>query len=201
MVQVIIKSVQCSATSKGSGQRCKRFAIRGGTVCVRHGGGAKQVRQKALERITIAQALATGDRRPPWAIIADAVHTADVLLLDVKMRVEGGEDLTPELTTKLVDALERAARLSKLQIDGKFVEAQTRERDLDAELVVGLFLRSIERVDLSEDQRWSLRRAMAAELQKLGHSEDAPPRPVRAITRSMDGAHRTVVDGDVVEDI
>ena len=42
---------RCRATSKQSGQRCKRFAIPGGTVCNIHGGGAPQVQQAAKDRL------------------------------------------------------------------------------------------------------------------------------------------------------
>lgn len=42
----------CTATAKGSGQRCKRRPIPGGTVCVKHGGGAPQVQMKAKERLS-----------------------------------------------------------------------------------------------------------------------------------------------------
>lgn len=41
---------QCKATSRGSGHRCKLPAIKGGTVCRRHGGSAPQVQKKARER-------------------------------------------------------------------------------------------------------------------------------------------------------
>lgn len=43
--------VRCTATAKGSGLQCKRRPIRGGTVCVKHGGGAPQVKAKAAERL------------------------------------------------------------------------------------------------------------------------------------------------------
>lgn len=42
---------QCTATAKGSGQRCKRRPIIGGFVCKKHGGGAPQVQAKASERV------------------------------------------------------------------------------------------------------------------------------------------------------
>lgn len=42
---------QCTATAKGSRQRCKRRPIPGGSVCVKHGGGAPQVQAKAEERL------------------------------------------------------------------------------------------------------------------------------------------------------
>ena len=45
--------VPCTATSKQSGQRCKRRPIPGGTVCVMHGGGTPRVREKAQERLYV----------------------------------------------------------------------------------------------------------------------------------------------------
>lgn len=41
---------RCTATSKQSGDRCKRFAIPGGTVCVMHGGKSPGVRAAAEAR-------------------------------------------------------------------------------------------------------------------------------------------------------
>ena len=42
---------RCTAHSSRTGQPCKRNAIKGGTVCPSHGGGAPQVKAKAAERI------------------------------------------------------------------------------------------------------------------------------------------------------
>ena len=41
---------QCTATAR-SGERCKRPAMLGGTVCRNHGGAAPQVRRKAALRL------------------------------------------------------------------------------------------------------------------------------------------------------
>lgn len=49
---------QCIATAKGSGERCKRCPIPGGTVCVKHGGGAPHVRAAAARRLAEAKAAA-----------------------------------------------------------------------------------------------------------------------------------------------
>lgn len=46
---------RCTATSKQSGQRCKRAPIVGGTVCRMHGGAAPQVKQAALARLQAYQ--------------------------------------------------------------------------------------------------------------------------------------------------
>ena len=45
---------QCHARSKQSGQRCRRYAIPGGTVCSTHGGAAPQVRRAAERRLAFA---------------------------------------------------------------------------------------------------------------------------------------------------
>jgi hypothetical protein len=42
---------QCTARSGRSGQRCRKAAIRGGTVCATHGGSAPLVRLKARQRL------------------------------------------------------------------------------------------------------------------------------------------------------
>jgi len=45
--------MQCKAKSKRSGIRCRKHAIKGGTVCATHGGSAPQVKLKARERLAI----------------------------------------------------------------------------------------------------------------------------------------------------
>lgn len=70
--------MSCTATAKGSRQRCKRRPIPGGTVCVKHGGGAPQVqlaaeaRLKALIHPAIARLAQLVDQRefPSVAIAA-----------------------------------------------------------------------------------------------------------------------------------
>lgn len=42
---------RCRARSKQSQNRCKRWAITGGTVCSIHGGNAPQVRRSAAQRL------------------------------------------------------------------------------------------------------------------------------------------------------
>ena len=42
---------QCTAKAKGTGERCRRPPIRGGTVCEKHGGSAPQVKRSARRRL------------------------------------------------------------------------------------------------------------------------------------------------------
>jgi hypothetical protein len=46
---------RCRAHSTRSGERCKKAAILGGTVCATHGGSAPQVRARADERLRALQ--------------------------------------------------------------------------------------------------------------------------------------------------
>lgn len=46
---------RCSAHGKHSKRPCKNPAIKGGTVCRKHGGGAPQVQAKAQERLMALQ--------------------------------------------------------------------------------------------------------------------------------------------------
>src|SRR6266699_432934 len=51
----LISDRQCTAHAKHSGLRCKYRAIPGGRVCRFHGGGAPQVKEKALDRLRALQ--------------------------------------------------------------------------------------------------------------------------------------------------
>src|SRR5207253_478542 len=51
-IVVSAKGVQkCSATAKSTGRACQRWAIAGGTVCIKHGGAAPQVKAAAEKRL------------------------------------------------------------------------------------------------------------------------------------------------------
>ena len=42
---------RCTATANATGERCRRYAIAGGTVCPTHGGSAPQVKRAAAMRL------------------------------------------------------------------------------------------------------------------------------------------------------
>lgn len=46
----LVPPKQCSAHSSRTGDRCRAYAIIGGSVCVTHGGAAPQVREAARKR-------------------------------------------------------------------------------------------------------------------------------------------------------
>ena len=53
---------QCKAIAKRSGKQCTKAAIRGGTVCESHGGGAPQVKAAAARALAAAKASAATAR-------------------------------------------------------------------------------------------------------------------------------------------
>ena len=42
---------QCTATCKATRERCRRAPIKGGAVCIKHGGSAPQVKKSARDRL------------------------------------------------------------------------------------------------------------------------------------------------------
>jgi hypothetical protein len=49
-----LKGTRCIADNKNGTGRCRRWAIKGGSVCWHHGGSAPQVRQAAARRLESA---------------------------------------------------------------------------------------------------------------------------------------------------
>lgn len=154
---------RCTATSKGSGARCKRSAIPGGTVCAMHGGSAPQVRAKAQERQLEAGADASlrklwvglDDARPVKDPVAAMERLAGALeqLVDEAgakvaslQSVAGGKDLT-QLRAEVV-LLERAlGHLRALLVDMArlgLAERQVELQQEQAQLVTGAFMAALQ---------------------------------------------------------
>lgn len=68
---------QCTATAKSTGERCKRDAIKGGNVCPVHGGSAKQVKEKAQERLNEMADSTTANVQQDIEDLQDEYEAAD----------------------------------------------------------------------------------------------------------------------------
>jgi hypothetical protein len=97
-----LEQPRCTATAKGTGERCKRRPIPGGTVCVKHGGGAPAVRAAAERRQLEAAAGAVLSKLvwdPAAAPVTDNVSEMQRLAGSMRQAVDvlGGrlEDGTP----------------------------------------------------------------------------------------------------------
>lgn len=79
---------RCTARASGTGKRCKAWAIKGGTVCVTHGGNLPRVKQAAKRRRALAQAERMVQRD---GVDADPVeHLLDSLHQAAKLASIGG---------------------------------------------------------------------------------------------------------------
>lgn len=80
------RNPRCTATSSRTGQRCKRYAVTGGTVCPTHGGRAPQVVAAAGRRH--AAALAERDAAAAVALWGGRrdIHPAEALLELVQLK-------------------------------------------------------------------------------------------------------------------
>lgn len=129
--EVVNKSLdpsRCQARAKQTGKQCGRSPIPGGTVCKIHGGGAPQVRAKALERLKTARDMAlesligqieeAGHFQDPRVLLDTVVRLTDkVELLEGRAtaRTEVDErkhyeEVRLSLTAKLDDLRERHLR-------------------------------------------------------------------------------------------
>jgi hypothetical protein len=114
---------QCEATAKGTGRRCERRAI-AANVCYIHGGRARQVKQKAEQRLAVydAQVAAQAEptvieRREPEELILDALHDTNAVLQQLKAELHGGS-VNPILLQLAGEWLDRLGRLGKVITDG-----------------------------------------------------------------------------------
>jgi hypothetical protein len=80
---------RCTATAKSTGSRCKRYAIAGGTVCVRHGGMAPHVKRKAQERLQLAKARKAMEQHAAMYGAPEEGKSPDVALLEEVARTAG----------------------------------------------------------------------------------------------------------------
>ncbi|MDN5640676.1 MAG: hypothetical protein L0I17_07890 [Actinomycetia bacterium] len=161
-----IWKVRCKATAKHSGEQCKQWAMKGQTVCRKHGGSAPQNRAKgrqrmaewatqaAVERYTegIARKATRGLTDPLAALSelgAEAMATKDALSVMVN-------DLRDQLTNESIEGVEqtravvqlwerafdRAVRIcetmARLDVEGKRVKIQQEQADLMAGLIMSV---------------------------------------------------------------
>lgn len=133
---MVYPSVKCTARSKRTKKQCGLWAIPGLTVCRFHGGGAH--RDVAERRLTLATLL-QNDRRPPWEVLLDAVHVADSLMRDARVKVDGAEDLTPRQLDNLVDSTKLAHHMARTAIDtgaaAKIADVIKRNVDLEGDVI------------------------------------------------------------------
>lgn len=151
-VQKLIPPVMCTGTNT-QGNPCEKWANVGATVCNTHGAAAPQVQAAAERRISLAEALANGDRRPPWEILEDCLHIVDMVLQDVVLEVREKGTATPAVLDKLIQAVERAHRLSKVNLDAGIDQRRLRLAETQAGQMQAIFTRVLSALHLTPEQK------------------------------------------------
>jgi len=173
-----ITGQRCTATAKSTGQQCRRLVL-GGGVCVMHGGRAPQVDAKRRERVALAEMFAQLPRRRPGDILADVVHTADVLAVRAREDLAVRGD-TPESVQALIDATMRAGYLARVALGAGIDERRVQLAEQQGNLVVTALQRIFDQLDLSPDQRALLPTVVPAELRRLTAAQDGTHGPGEA---------------------
>lgn len=110
---------RCTATAKGTRQRCKRLPIPGGTVCVKHGGGAPQVQEAAMARLLRLQHPAIA-RLEQLMVQKEFPSTAYQAVRDVLDRTMGkaAESLNVNLHTSIREMTDEELKAKALELAG-----------------------------------------------------------------------------------
>lgn len=173
-LETVRLSSQCTAHSKRTGERCKR-QVRGGGVCVMHGGGAPQVAAAREARVAQIRARAYGvteDRTPAEALLASSSSLdATLQRLESLAAQDGGAD--PVLLREIRSAASESARVAKLVQDAGLDERRVRlaEREqADVVAVIGLALGAFG-VDASTAD---VRRVVAAAVERVRSGVTGP---------------------------
>lgn len=138
---------KCRATSKRSGQRCKRYPVPGGSVCVMHGGASPQARvaaerRRAQEEATRMLASIWDEEAPP---ITDPVSELEELAGRLKhaakvlgAHLDAGrlDQVLAAAFTRVLSELRRTlVGLEQLDLETKRIQFQQAQ----AELIVAAF--------------------------------------------------------------
>lgn len=161
-----LPATRCIARTHRTGQRCKKLAVTGATVCWTHGGAAPQVRAAAAARVSLAEAMAREDRRSPVEILADTLHAADVLL-KTALKAADGQMITPEQLAAVVGHLERAEQFARAVIGLGIEERRTQLAEAQGQLLFDVFSRVLGALDLDEERLARAPALLAEEIRAL----------------------------------
>ena len=115
---------RCRATSKESGEPCKLWAMRGSTVCRKHGGSAPQVRAKAQERVMLAELVPAAKDDPeladatPAELLLHAAHSTGRVVLMLQKH-GAGSSLDPADLDLLGEWLDRLSKAASVVVSSK----------------------------------------------------------------------------------
>jgi hypothetical protein len=114
---------------KNDGLPCKRWAIRGGTVCTSHGGAARQVRAAAAVRADVAKWVPGTEMRDPGEVLLQLVTQAIMRAERYAEELDAQIAESPDLRGALVgDAFGEFGKVGEYIRGLAVLEAQERDR-------------------------------------------------------------------------
>lgn len=168
-------SQQCTATSKRSGERCRRPVI-ASPVCIMHGGKAPQTAARRAARLVAfeAQQRAVPLERDPATALLAACHDADSILAQLKAQAAGEERLTAATLTAMGDWLDRVTRIAKVVLDARVDARLVQIEEARANLVVGAVLAGLDAIGVEPDRQQVAVRVLLAELRRVAGEPGRP---------------------------
>ena len=162
---------QCTATSKRSGDRCKRLVV-GGGVCVMHGGNAPQVRVRREARILAAEAAQEAPVTAADAadVMLAAMNDSHGLLQRLKANIASGQVQVSDLSA-LGDWIDRAARISKMVADAGIEERRMKLTEGQGQLIALAIRQILDALGLSPDQQQLVPVVVPRILRSIGEAE------------------------------
>lgn len=177
---------QCIATSKRSGNQCRRDAINGATVCQIHGGAAPQVKAAAARRLAernlngqIGKLLEELRDQPTPPLIDGleaAVDHCARMVVALRFVATGrdalgvnrfGEQVPDPAVAMYGEWVDRYARATKLALDAGIDERRTRLSELDAGVLFDAIGNALITAGLSVEQQQAFRSALATGLRAI----------------------------------
>ncbi len=173
--------VKCSGHRKRDGQPCENWAIRGGTVCAKHGGRAPQVKVAARRRLaeravrrtlTDVEVEPLGDPVDALITLAERAVAAERLLTDRIAALEDlaqGDDRAHTEWKLWLDVLDRAHKFTATLASLGLLERKQRLEEEQTKLIADVFRRVFDdpELGLNEDQRRAARAVSARHLRLI----------------------------------
>lgn len=181
---------RCTAKSKSTGDRCKRQAIAGGTVCRTHGGKAPQVAEAARRRLMAAEA---GEQLARLGVTIETtpVEVLEAMLYEAAGNVTVLRHLAADLGLDVYgDLYHENGSPSGRALPHVLVVMYNDERDRLAKLAEACFKLGLDerRVRLAEAQVERFLTAVTAAVTDAGLGADQAARFKQALAERLRGA-------------
>lgn len=183
---------RCRATSRRSGERCRRWPAPGQAVCASHGAKSPQARAKAAERLAVEAARADAEQllghratagvddplRVLAEVTAEAVALKDALAARVNalksMRYSAPGAGTEQIRAEMLlyeRSLDRVAKLSDTLARHNWEGRRMQLAEDSGRLLAGVVRAILERLELDERQRSLVPLVVPEEMRRVAQLE------------------------------